>query len=1179
MGTSVSGLASGFDWASMIDQLIAIDHGRIDLIEDQKNEYESKLAEWQKVNTMLLSLDTSVEALKDPVDFDLFSTDLTSDNVDVDAEDLLSVTSDSTASTGSYSVKVTNLAKAQKLSSNSFTSKTSELGSAYAGEITINNKVIAISGSDSLLDLAGSINSANSGTDPIGVTASIVSYGSNDYRLILTSDETGADGISLLNGSSANLVQKFGWKDNQAASIKNSITQGAQSDLFSSSGSAVKSVLGLTTGEASTGTLAIDGTAVTIDLSSDTLTDIKDAINTAMAGAGKGGSIAASVVSETIDGTSQYRLQIEGTTTFTDEKNILNTLGILDHTSASVSGVESGNSMTSDGSYVSSDILLTDIDGYISYTGSDNIQLTGTKTGGGAVNSTFNISSSSTIQDLLDEIETQYSTASGDAVAYLTSDGKIRVDDVAGGGSLDVILTDNITSGQLEFVDSDAAFSAGAARVREIIAGEDATVEIDGVQVTDSSNIIKDTISGITLNLVNEDNSTTITLDIEHDTSTIKSKVQDFINDFNDIASYINTQFSYDEDSETTGGILFGENTLSSIKRDLLSIVTESVWGVDDDFSSLSLIGIETDLDDNKPQLTLDETVFNGYLDTNFNDVRSLFIGQGTVTGGDLSYIAHSNDTEKGSYAVQINRAATKATETGNIDLSSGGAGETLTITEGSKTATVTITSDMTIGDIKNAINTELDAEYAETLVGDELLYSDNTQTNSITATTTWDTIYDSSGVSAGLSNDDVISYTGTSRTGESVAGSYTISDITTDTVQGLLSSIEEAYGSDVTASIDSSGRFVLTDDSLGESQLSISVTGAAQLDLGTVDITNGAGDGSKEGRYSLAVTASDDGSDHLVINSDEYGDTGFTISQDTTDNNYNHIIHTETNNTTITSSGDVYITESTTWDDLYGAGSVNGDTITISGTDRAGNALTPGTASLTYTISDISTGTINDLLTQIESVYSDAGNTTPTTVDAFIQDGKIYVEQTGTTGSSLISLSLTANNEGGGSLNLGTIDQATERDLDLGLINRSVTGQDVAGTIGGEAATGSGQVLKGDEDNVNTEDLSVRYEGTSDNTSAGTVTMTIGIAELLDRVLFNITDSIDGYLSYKQESLQTGITRFDDKIEEMEARLDMKSIQMYNKYTAMELALSRLQTQSQWLTGQLSALPKPKSR
>ncbi|MBW1802427.1 MAG: flagellar filament capping protein FliD, partial [Deltaproteobacteria bacterium] len=426
-----------------------------------------------------------------------------------------------------------------------------------------------------------------------------------------------------------------------------------------------------------------------------------------------------------------------------------------------------------------------------------------------------------------------------------------------------------------------------------------------------------------------------------------------------------------------------------------------------------------------------------------------------------------------------------------------------------------------------------------------------------------------------GLQNNDVISFSGTDRSGGTVSGSYTISDITTDTVQGLLSAIEDAFSSNVAATIDTSGRIVLTEKNAGESQISLNITEPAtrQLDFGTVDVTGGAGDGSQEGRYALGITATDDGSGHLVLRNDEYGDSSFTISQDTSDNNYDYIKYTTTGNTTDSTGGSVYITGSTTWDDIYGADVADNDTITISGTDRDGNALTPGSYSLTYDITDITTDTVGNLLTRIENVFGDAGNTTPTTVNAFIQDGKIYVEQTGTTGSSLITLTLAANKEGGGNLSLGDFDQNTERDLDLGLINGTVTGQDAAGTIGGESATGTGQVLKGDDGNVNTDGLSIEYTGTSNDTDAGTITVTLGIAELFERSLYTITDSIDGYLSYKQDSLENSINRFDDRIAEMETRLDQKTEMLINKYVAMEMALNTIQNQSQWLTGQINSL------
>ncbi len=1165
----VSGLASGFDWRTMIDQLIAVDHRRVDLVEDEKSEAEAKLSEWQSINTKLLAFKTAAESLKDTEDFAVFTSSMATDSAIYDADDFLSVTTDKDAGPGSYAIEITNLAKAQKLSSNPFTSQSDALGSSYAGDIIINGTVIIINSTDTLSDVASTINNANTGTDPSGVTASVVNYGTNDYRLILTSDDTGEDGITLLNGTSTNLVQEFGWKDNGTATIKNSITQGAQSDRFTSQSTSIYSLLGLNSDRTSTTSLTIDSETVVIDLKAsggDSLSDIATAINTAMGLAGKGSSIVASVVSETEDNTTYYRLQIEGTQTFTDEDNILNTLGILDHTSSSVSGEVSGNSMTTDGAYISSDTLLVDIDGYISYTAGDKITLTGSDVSGAAIAaSDLSISSSSTVQDLLDKIETLYSVNSGDVVAYVTSEGKIRVDDVAGSGGLAVTLTDSITNGQLEFVDSDAAFSDATARSREIVAGEDATVEIDGVEVTDASNIIEDVITGVTLNLLQEESGSTVTLDIERDVDTIKSNISSFVSSYNSIATYINSQFAYDSEEEETGGILFGDGTLRSVKSDVISLVTEAVWGVDSDYSSMGLVGIEAD---KKMILSIDDAVLTGYLQTNFSDVMALFVGQGTTSSSSLAYIDHTTDSEAGTYTVHINRAATQGSETGNVDLSGGGADETLTITQGSNTAEITITSSMTLDDIKNQINEELDTEYTETLVGDQQLLEG---ASAITAETTWDSITGTT-----LANNDEITFTGTDRTGSSVAGTYTIDDITTDTVQGLLSAISTAFSNKVSASIDTSGRIVLADKYTGTSQLSIDITEPAGkgLNFGTVDVTSGAGDGSQEGRYAMTITATDDGSDHLVLESDEYGSNSFTISQDTGAADYNHIIYSDTNNTTVSTSGAAYVTESTTWDDIYGADVTNNDTITISGTDRAGNPLSTATVSLTYTASDISTDTVGDLLTQIENAFADDIDN-PTTVDAFILNGKIYVEDQ-TAGASSISLTLTANNQGGGSLDFGgDIDQTTERESDLGLINGIVTGLDVAGTINGESATGNGQVLTGDEDNANTDGLALRYSGTSDDVDAGTVQLTLGVAELYDRILYNMTDSIDGYVAFKQDSIQTNITRYETKIEAMEARLDIKMETLIKRFVQMELALSRIQNQSDWLASQISAASK----
>ena len=131
--------------------------------------------------------------------------------------------------------------------------------------------------------------------------------------------------------------------------------------------------------------------------------------------------------------------------------------------------------------------------------------------------------------------------------------------------------------------------------------------------------------------------------------------------------------------------------------------------------------------------------------------------------------------------------------------------------------------------------------------------------------------------------------------------------------------------------------------------------------------------------------------------------------------------------------------------------------------------------------------------------------------------------------------------------------------------------GKNVAGTINGITATGSGQSLTVDSDGNNADGLSISYTGTTTLTSA-TFSFALGVAELLDRQLGFITDANDGYVTYKQTSLKNSIDSFETQIEDMQASLNRKMEMMINRFVAMELALAKIQNQSQWLAGQISA-------
>ncbi len=643
----VSGLASGLDWRNIIDQLRKVEYKRIQLVETQKKTYEERTKAWQSLNTKLLSLKSSSETLRKTTGFDLFTPALSS-NTAVKAEDVLSATAQTEASPGTYQVVVHALATAQKLSSTGLATQTSALN--LSGDMIVGGRTVKIASTDSLSSIRNKINAVNSGANPSNITASIVHYGGEGYRLILTSDREGSAGLSLQNGGSTDLLGALGLVDASPKIAKHVLAGGHQSDAFFAADQAIggSDLLNLSHPQSGNVTITLQGIerSVAIDLANDSLNTIRDAINTAFNGVFS--SAPASVISQTVDGKTEYRLLIEGNSIeYTDANNILETLGVLRRAGFSDErGVTGDVANTSMGVAITSFTRIREIDGYYDYASGDTITLSGTSTTGAAVNHNFIITDETTVGDLLTEIEARY----GEVTASITADGKLRVvDDEIGDTDLAVILTPGKSG--LRFDTDGHLGGITVLRSRQLRAGADASLSVDGVVITSSSNTVEGVIPGVILNLKKAAEDTTLTLTVGRDYEAVKKKMEEWVTAYNSVIDAINAQMAYDSANQKPGGPLFGDGTLRTIKSTLTGIVLNQISGVSGDFSTLGLIGIRLGKDS---KLTIDDQKLQGYLETNFDDVKKLFIFDWSSTNGHLSYLHHTIDTQPGTYNVQI---------------------------------------------------------------------------------------------------------------------------------------------------------------------------------------------------------------------------------------------------------------------------------------------------------------------------------------------------------------------------------------------------------------------------------------------------------------------------------------------------------------------------------------------
>ncbi len=142
--------------------------------------------------------------------------------------------------------------------------------------------------------------------------------------------------------------------------------------------------------------------------------------------------------------------------------------------------------------------------------------------------------------------------------------------------------------------------------------------------------------------------------------------------------------------------------------------------------------------------------------------------------------------------------------------------------------------------------------------------------------------------------------------------------------------------------------------------------------------------------------------------------------------------------------------------------------------------------------------------------------------------------------------------------------------------LNDVATGTDVAGTIGGEAATGEGTVLTattGDPTGL-VLDVTVTAEQVGNGGFlAGSIGTTSGLSNRLDAWL-DAYEGIDGEIERAKGEWETRIDDIDDSVEAFETRMDLREAQLRREFTAMEQALAQLQSQSSFITSLLPAAP-----
>lgn len=278
---SISGLASGMDWKSVVSQLAAAERSAETPWQTQQTSLTSQNSAYASIKTDLTTLQADVKALQDA---SLYQ----SATVQSSDATIGSAVADTGATSGSYTFNISQLATAAKINGTGSISQVLvpdgnlsnvTIGTAgfstpvTAGTFTINGSRITVAATDSLQSVFDQITSAT------GITPT---YNSTTDKITFTSGTPGQEIVLGSATDSSNFLQAAQLYNNGSDTISSSTALGGVRLTAAMSGSDLATAI---TGDGSgQGQFTINGVTIDYDVNVDNISNVLDRINSSTAG-------------------------------------------------------------------------------------------------------------------------------------------------------------------------------------------------------------------------------------------------------------------------------------------------------------------------------------------------------------------------------------------------------------------------------------------------------------------------------------------------------------------------------------------------------------------------------------------------------------------------------------------------------------------------------------------------------------------------------------------------------------------------------------------------------------------------------------------------------------------------------------------------------------------------------
>ena len=181
--------------------------------------------------------------------------------------------------------------------------------------------------------------------------------------------------------------------------------------------------------------------------------------------------------------------------------------------------------------------------------------------------------------------------------------------------ALRITATENPSGSGLSSIDNSTTNSS-----KQKIAGVDASIIVDGMTLTRSSNEITDLFDGYTVNLVST-TSTTANITSSVDTATATTNLQTLVTSINDLKKVLNAK-TFRGDSTSEKGALANDTVINGLKKQIEALTTTPLSGFGATSVYLSNLGVRTERDG---ELTLNTKVLEEELKSNPSSLDAIF--------------------------------------------------------------------------------------------------------------------------------------------------------------------------------------------------------------------------------------------------------------------------------------------------------------------------------------------------------------------------------------------------------------------------------------------------------------------------------------------------------------------------------------------------------------------------